>query len=128
MADIYLTYSGAPSRFINEFDPTHYRLINEAHEDVSDSRIKPHPVGKTEVMFADEQSEAEGTSDIIDILNDNGIEYIDRRPMSGVLWIVDSGPDVKVLIESLTSKGYKFSHTDRGSRATHHRPAYYYEG
>ena len=128
MADIYLTYSGAPSRFINEFDPTHYRLINEAHEDVSDSRIKPHPVSKTEVMFADEQSEAEGTSDIIDILNDNGIEYIDRRPMSGVLWIVDSGPDVKVLIESLTSKGYKFSHTDRGSRATHHRPAYYYEG
>lgn len=39
MGNVYLTYSGNPSRFIGEFDAGHYDLIDESHGKTNDSRI-----------------------------------------------------------------------------------------
>lgn len=40
MGNVYLTYSGSPSRFIGEFDTEHYDLIDESHRKTKESRIK----------------------------------------------------------------------------------------
>ncbi len=139
MANVVLTYSSKPSRFINEFDPAHYRLINESHDDVTDERIhyksRETKLGVEPSQKAPESShstvECEDSvafhDDLLETLVDAGIEFVDRRDKNGTLWIID-GPETRAVIRQLEGVGYRFGFTPRGSRSTDHRPAYYYDG
>ncbi len=141
MANVILTYSGKPSRFINEFDPSHYMLIDESHSVVTDEMIHPHynePSAESwptdtstpatcDAGSSDAVAEPLAKDDILRILSDYGIEYIDRRGRNGVLWIID-GPGTEDAVRLLRSNGYILNYTDKGSRSTGHRPAYYYDG
>lgn len=139
MANVILTYSSKPSRFINEFDPSHYNLIDESHKPTSDDRIRYVPIAasikvtRPEILHPSnevvKQPPIIGKSHdiMIDVLIAEGIEYNDRRDKNGVLWIMD-GPATRKIICELEKQGYRFGFTPRGSRSTNHRPAYYYDG
>ncbi len=138
-ANIILTYSQKPSRFINEFNPAHYKLINESHTVVSDDQIHYTPFKvQTEaqtldsihtVVHADTGGVCEGNyqDDLLKMLVEAGVEFVDRREKNGTLWIID-GPKTRASIHELEDLGYRFGFTPRGSRSTDHRPAYYYDG
>lgn len=140
MANVILTYSLKPSRFINEFDPAHYSLINESHSVVADGRIHhiqriaAAPIADSDTpsqpleLLKEPITAVQGrTDDILQVLSGSNIEFIDRRDKNGVLWIVD-GPGTMDVIRRLEKQGYRFGFTPRGSRSTGHRPAYYYDG
>jgi hypothetical protein len=57
-------------------------------------------------------------------LTSKNYEVIDKRPKGGSLWIV-GGAEHKPLINELKQKGISFQFTDKGSRATKHRPGWF---
>lgn len=138
-ANVILTYSSRPSRFINEFNPVHYKLINESHEIITDDRIHYRQHGTTsdacesiteshpECIETFLQVTSDDQDPILQVLHDAGVEFIDRRNKNGVLWVVDC-PKTKEIVRKLERDGYRFEYTPKGSRSTDHRPAYYYDG
>ena len=137
-ANVLLTYSGKPSRFANEFESSHYKLIDESHEVVTDSRIafvgdrapavSPNYEQNQHQPSTAQRDEAPvGVEEPIATLIANRLAFIDKRSKNGVLWVIDEGAATSV-IKELRLKGYNFKYAERGSRSTDHRPAYYYEG
>ena len=137
---VIMTYAGEPSRFINEFDPDHYELKNEALKTVTDPAI--HYVGRTNPQLNDvsyesitHESPSSSTPDkensvgdeIVNVLNANKVKFIDNRSKNGCLWVPDIGYAFKT-IEDLRKKGYKFKYSRNGSRNTEYKPAFYYDG
>ena len=143
--DVTMTYSGKPSRFIGEFNPDHYVLIDTNHELVNDPDIVVKTSLKNQVAanseFLDERTEQStgfpGIDDggelnielesdpVLFLVKSFGLEYVDKRSVNSVLWIID-GPGVKEKMEQISSMGYELGYSKVGSRSTNRRAAYYY--
>ena len=64
---------------------------------------------------------------IVDELDDASVSYKDMRGSGGCLWVVD-GKAAKGAIEKLNSRGAGFALSQRGSKVTKHRPAWWTKG
>lgn len=137
---LVMTYAGEPSRFINEFDPEHYELMNEALKTVVDPAIHYDGGAKTQRNAISHESVTPESStsinsmsdntekdEIVASLNANKVSFIDNRSKNGCLWVPDVGYAFKT-IEDLRKKGYKFKYSRNGSRNTNYKPAFYYDG
>jgi predicted peroxiredoxin len=71
--------------------------------------------GKT--LFSESES-------LLSFLKSQGLEVIDKRPYNGALWVV-GGNELQHLMIQLKKAGVNFVFTDRGGRASRHRPAWY---
>lgn len=63
---------------------------------------------------------------IISLLKSQGLKTIDKRINGGCLWVV-GGKDLSLMFENISEKGIKFSFTEKGGRATGHKPAWYFK-
>ena len=61
---------------------------------------------------------------ILDFLHAQGFEVIDKRPVGGSLWVIDS-PTFKALVPKLIAKGLRFMFAENGSKSTKDRAAWY---
>lgn len=53
-----------------------------------------------------------------------GVRYVDKRPSGGALWVI-GGEDLRPLMKQLAEKGFKFTYTSKGGRATKRRPGWW---
>lgn len=70
------------------------------------------------------QTDLFGSDYLIEFVNENGLDYVDMREKGGSFWIVGN-EDLEAIIKTLTTKGYNFYFTSKGSRATKHQPGWY---
>ncbi len=62
--------------------------------------------------------------DIIELLRDNGIRYIDKRSKGGRLWIV-GGKELVEFVKKAKTMGYIFQFKKEGGRATRNQPGWW---
>jgi hypothetical protein len=62
--------------------------------------------------------------DLITYLNDNDLKFIDNRTQGGALWLIGGG-ELSNYIGELKIKGYPFTYTHKGGRASDYKPAWY---
>lgn len=60
-------------------------------------------------------------------LVEKSIGFIDKRPMQGSLWVV-GGHELDSLMKDLARSGAAFKFSQKGGRATQHKPAWYLSG
>lgn len=65
-----------------------------------------------------------GDDEIITFLKECGIEPIDKRASGGAIWFV-GGHEWDELAAEAETKGYKFSYSEKGGRATKHQPGWF---
>lgn len=58
------------------------------------------------------------------LLEQQGLEIIDKRPMGGSLWVI-GGKELSALMVQLRGHGTIFTFAANGGRATNHRPAWF---
>lgn len=70
------------------------------------------------------QMESPQTKDIISLLEEKGITYVDKRSNGGSLWIV-GGRDLEPIVKEAAQLGVRFSFAAAGGKATKGKPAWY---
>lgn len=68
--------------------------------------------------------EVTDVTDIISIIKNAGIEYVDCRDKRGALWII-GGNDLQEFVDSCNMYGYEFAFVSTGSNATDRRPGWW---
>ena len=66
----------------------------------------------------------EVVADEFEVLEDAGVEYIDKRPVGGALWVV-GGRELADLVQGLSDFGLSFHFAKGGGRATGKRPGWW---
>ncbi len=74
-----------------------------------------------EQAFADTQ---EPKQDVLDILKEKGISYVDKRENGGALWIIGAH-ELDAFMDELKSKGFRFLFSEKGGRVSKGEPAWY---
>lgn len=64
---------------------------------------------------------------VLDVLDDEGIDYVDRRADGGCLW-VPGGSNLERRLCTVMKRGAGFRYSKMGGRATHGRPAWWLKG
>lgn len=67
---------------------------------------------------------SQNDAELFDILKKNNLEYSDKRPKGGALWIVGDHELDKIMMECL-EHGYKFYFSEKGGRVTKGAPGWY---
>jgi len=62
--------------------------------------------------------------EIIKLIKDSGLNYIDRREQHGTLWVI-ANEDIKDFIKLYKTRGYTFRFAASGARSTEFRSAWY---
>lgn len=65
------------------------------------------------------------SNDLVAMLKDQHIECIDKRSNGGAMWAV-GGIELSSLMSDLAKRGYKFTFSPSGGRATARRPAWWF--
>ena len=61
---------------------------------------------------------------IIEAVESEGIEFVDKRSSGGNLWVI-GGKSIQGLMRLLEKHGAKFTYKENGGKATEHQPAWY---
>lgn len=64
------------------------------------------------------------SNSLVDFLKGQGFDVIDRRIKGGALWVIHK-EGLKPILESLEKQGIRFSFTEKGSRATKKKSAWF---
>ena len=64
------------------------------------------------------------SDDLLSELEAQSVEYIDKRPNGGALWVV-GGAELSTMMSDMAKRGYKFTFNAGGGRATGHLPAWW---
>ncbi|MEN6390806.1 MAG: AAA domain-containing protein [Syntrophomonas sp.] len=64
------------------------------------------------------------TTDIIEILEKRGLSIIDKRQKGGPIWVV-GGSEFSSIFEDIEKSGFKFKFSQKGGKATKHKPGWY---
>jgi hypothetical protein len=62
--------------------------------------------------------------ELLGLLAAESVEVIDKRRAGGALWVV-GGPELAALMDRLAARGFRFSYSKDGGRASKHRPAWW---
>jgi len=68
---------------------------------------------------------ASAGDDVTAILQDHQIEYVDKRPNGGALWAL-GGTELSSVMSDLAKRGFRFTFSKNGGRATDHRPSWWF--
>ena len=78
---------------------------------------------KSNQRVGEKQSKKQNDA-IISLLNECGVEYIDKRSEKGSLWII-GGDELKSVVAQAEKIGVKFYFKPEGGRLTKHRPSWW---
>ena len=137
---VTLMYSGEPSEFIRDFDRAHYMLVDEAHRPLdidmpqSETKVRPilrgpisaEPPTEHVVEVEEPPSPTESIQDqdsLISLLESIGVEYVDKRPKGGCLWVI-MGPNSDKAVFELRRRGYNPIYSEN-NRSVNRKPAYF---
>ena len=91
---------------------------------VSISYIEKSEVPKANAAIeADEEADAV-YADEFEVLENAGIEYVDKRPMGGALWVI-GGKELENTVQGMSEFGLNFTFKSTGGKATGGRPAWW---
>ena len=62
---------------------------------------------------------------VIEVIKKSGLEYVDKRPKGGSLWIVAGETEGKPVTDQCQKLGVRFKFHATGGRASKYRPAWY---
>lgn len=62
---------------------------------------------------------------VLKLIQESGFEYTDKRANGGSLWIIAGKTEGKELCDQCAKLGVTFAYSDKGGRASKHRPAWY---
>lgn len=62
--------------------------------------------------------------DVLELLDDMNLEYVDKRPKNGVLWVI-GGREIEENMKALKAKGHHFTFKPEGGRVTHGLPGWW---
>ena len=100
------------------------KKYNEEKNKKENKNKKAESSNKTENLKSSKKSAKNLKQDIFSILNDENMEYIDNRKLSGLLWIIYD-PEKKDKIENfLEINKCNYSFDRRGTKATNNRKAW----
>ena len=83
--------------------------------------------GSAPTLHASALAKEERRDWLSDELDDAGLEYIDRRPNDGCLWIINTPGAIEIL-ERLNDRGASFKLSRHGDKATGGRSAWWLRG
>jgi DNA helicase-2/ATP-dependent DNA helicase PcrA len=127
--DNTLLYLGA-TRAAHKLHIHWYGKITEALSDIAEAdkkrkgkRIKK--TGRVHKRKSDGSVQREKTAfNLPTFLTDKGLNFVDKRPQGGALWLI-GGKELSPVIEELKAKGFQFSYTHKGGHASNYEPAWY---
>jgi len=67
-----------------------------------------------------------GMEGAISFLKKQGLKVVDKRVNGGCLWVI-GGKELSSIIRTMAEKGMNLKFTDKGGRATGHKPAWYWK-
>ncbi|MBQ6973329.1 MAG: DUF559 domain-containing protein, partial [Oscillospiraceae bacterium] len=86
---------------------------------------------KAQSSFSGEQTAIPGmeekkqkASDVIDLLKQNKIKYVDKRQSNGALWII-GGRELDPIVRECRKLGISFRYKEDGGRQTGHKPGWW---
>ena len=62
--------------------------------------------------------------DATELLQKEGIEFIDKRSAGGALWVV-GGHELDQIMHALKAQGFRFFYSETGGRVTKNQPSWY---
>ena len=65
--------------------------------------------------------------DLMGYLVGQGLEVADKRPKGGSLWVI-GGQELNQIMKEVSRKGYHFTYSPKGGKATKNRAGWYYKG
>lgn len=77
------------------------------------------------VTTQNRQKSADSEKQILKLIKKAGFQYNDKREKGGSLWIIAGKEEAKELIEECKGMGYTFIFTEKGGKATDHKPGWY---
>jgi len=127
---LLITYAGEKgSRFIADMDPAFYEAIGDPKpfntSFVGDrngkptNEVEPPPMAKPKDVSSESKT-------LVSFFEGNGLEVIDKRPAGGALWVVGDKSSIQQYVkEAYTVFGAWGHFSEKGGRATNHRPAWF---
>jgi len=85
----------------------------------------PAPVAETPRERRPVRQTSVPGDDLIATLEERGVDYVDKRPNGGALWAI-GGAELSTVMSDLAKRGYKFTFSARGGRATMQRPGLWF--
>lgn len=64
------------------------------------------------------------SSDVISLIEQSGVPYVDKRKNNGSLWII-GGEELSALVAKCNESGAKFTYKPDGGRATKGKPGWW---
>jgi DnaJ-class molecular chaperone len=71
-----------------------------------------------------DQSRSERSDQLLSILEDLRLTFIDKRPSGGALWVVGDEP-LGTVLNAIDAAQYRFEFAKAGGRATRHQPGWF---
>lgn len=71
-----------------------------------------------------EMGSVSGATEVIDLLKQNGISYVDKRDNNGALWII-GGKELSDIVEKCRELGVNFTFKKEGGKATKRKPGWW---
>lgn len=100
-------------------------LLNDAKSVLLDDSLRRE---YDAFVFSVDQGLSQGTrmedDNLLGLLDDSGLEVADKRSSGGCVWVV-GGSELQPQMDQFREKGFAFTFSPQGGRATHHRPAWY---
>jgi len=66
-------------------------------------------------------------TDVLEILKQEGVSYIDKRAAGGALWVI-GGHELDEIMAQIKRKGYAFVFSEKGGKVTKGQSAWWYKG
>lgn len=111
-----------------KIDPDHIELKSIRNENVPENIRQKYTAPDHIELVAQKDWEALAANIdvkiIVSFLQKHGFEVVDKRPMGGGLWVIDSA-NFKNLVDVLNAQGISFTFAANGSGSTKDRPAWY---
>ena len=124
--------STADARPLTGYERPAAQLMEDA-SNIQDDATPPSPrKASAPPLHSDAPSESATTvkdnpaqgEDILELLDAMDLEYIDKRPKNGVLWVI-GGREIDEEMKALKAKGHRFKFKPEGGRVTHGMPGWW---
>lgn len=101
-----------------------YSEHNTIHEEQKQLTFNLNDNNESQRAEKDNIASKEEPFNIMAFLERKGLKVIDKRPAGGALWVI-GGLELSKTMEELKAKGFHFTFTKKGGRATRHQPGWF---
>lgn len=122
--DILLQWKNEKEDFLIQNNAEIIKEINDNNFSEQYTKEEKKQKNKTENLKSSKKSAENSKQDIFSFLNNENIEYIDNRKLSGLLWIIYNSEKKEKIENFLEVNKCNYSFDRRGTKATSNRKAW----